>query len=48
MNIEKALRNLKKVKREMEEECLYKTNIEYKARQWLELVDDAISFLDDD
>lgn len=48
MNIEKALRNLKNVKREMEEECLYKTNIEYKARQWMELVDDAISFLDGD
>ncbi len=48
MNIEKALRNLKKVKNEMEIECLYKTNVEYKARPWMELIGDAISFLDGD
>lgn len=48
MNIEKALRNIKKVKNEMEEECLYKTDVEYKVRPWMELIDDAISFLDGD
>ena len=30
----------------MELECLYKTNIEYKAKPWLELVEDTIVFLD--
>ena len=30
----------------MELECLYKTNVECKAKQWLELVEDAIAFLD--
>lgn len=31
----------------MELECLYKTNVECKAKQWLELVEDTITFLDD-
>ena len=30
----------------MELECLYKTNVEGKAKQWLELVEDTIAFLD--
>lgn len=47
MNIKKALRNLKRIKREMEIDCAYHTN-EYKTQPWLELVDDAISFLDGD
>lgn len=48
MNIEKAIRNLKKVREDMRSEVLYKTNVAYKARPWMELVDDAISFLDGD
>lgn len=31
----------------MELECLYKTNVECKAKQWLKLVEDTIAFLDD-
>lgn len=31
----------------MELECLYKTNVECKAKPWLELVEDTIAFLDD-
>ena len=30
----------------MELECLYETNVECKAKPWLELVEDTISFLD--
>ena len=30
----------------MELECLYKTNVECKAKPWLELVEDTIAFLD--
>ena len=45
MNVERALLKLNKLKSEMELECLYKTNVECKAKQWLELVEDAISFL---
>ena len=30
----------------MELGCLYKTNVEYKAKQWLELVEYTIVFLD--
>ena len=30
----------------MELECLYKTNVECKAKQWLELVEDTIACLD--
>ena len=47
MNVERALLRLNKLKSEMELECLYKTNIECKAKQWLELVKDTIAFLDD-
>lgn len=48
MNIEKAIRNLKKLDEQMEEECLYHTGVEYRARPWRDLVTDAISFLDGD
>ena len=43
MNVE---RSLLKLNSEMELECLYKTNVECKAKQWLELVEDTIAFLD--
>ena len=46
MNVEQALLKLNKLKSEMELECLYKTNVECKAKQWLELVEDTIAFLD--
>lgn len=46
MNVERALSKLNKLKSEMELECLYKTNVECKAKPWLELVEDAIAFLD--
>ena len=46
MNVERVLLKLNKLKSEMELECLYKTNIECKAKPWLELVEDAIAFLD--
>lgn len=46
MNVERALLKLNKLKSEMELECLYKTNVEYKAKPWLELVEDTIAFLD--
>lgn len=47
MNVERVLLKLNKLKSEMELECLYKTNVECKAKPWLELVEDAIAFLDD-
>ena len=46
MNVERVLLKLNKLKSEMELECLYKTNVECKAKLWLELVEDAIAFLD--
>lgn len=46
MNVERSLLKLNKLKSEMELECLYKTNVECKAKQWLELVKDTIAFLD--
>ena len=46
MNVEQALLKLNKLKSEIELECLYKINVEYKAKQWLELVEDTIAFLD--
>ena len=46
MNVERVLLKLNKLKSEMELECLYKTNVECKAKPWLELVEDTISFLD--
>ena len=46
MNVERVLLKLNKLKSEMELECLYKTNVECKAKPWLELVEDAIAFLD--
>lgn len=46
MNVERVLLKLNKLKSEMELECLYKTNVECKAKQWLELVKDTIAFLD--
>lgn len=46
MNVEQTLLKLNKLKSEMELECLYKTNVECKAEQWLELVEDTIAFLD--
>ena len=45
MNVERVLLKLNKLKSEMELECLYKTNVECKAKPWLELVEDAIAFL---
>ena len=45
MNVERSLLKLNKLKSEMELECLYKTNVECKAKPWLELVEDAIAFL---
>lgn len=47
MNVERVLLKLNKLKSEMELECLYKTNVECKAKPWLELVEDTIAFLDD-
>ncbi len=47
MNVEQPLLKLNKLKSEMELECLYKTNVECKAKLWLELVEDTIAFLDD-
>lgn len=46
MNVERSLLKLNKLKSEMELECLYKTNVECKAKQWLELVEDIIALLD--
>ena len=46
MNVERALLKLNKLKSEMELECLYETNVECKAKLWLELVEDTIAFLD--
>lgn len=46
MNVERVLLKLNKLKSEMELECLYKTNVECKAKPWLELVKDTIAFLD--
>lgn len=46
MNVEQSLLKLNKLKSEMELECLYKTNVECKAKLWLELVEDTIVFLD--
>ena len=46
MNVERVLLKLNKLKSEMELECLYKTNVECKAKPWLELVTDTIAFLD--
>ena len=46
MNIERVLLKLNKLKSEMELECLYKTNVECKAKPWLELVKNTIAFLD--
>lgn len=48
MNVNKAIRNLKKVKDEMNNECLYHTDMKSKVNPWIELIDDAISFLDGD
>ena len=46
MNVERVLLKLNKLKSEMELECLYKTNVECKAKPWLELLEDSIAFLD--
>ena len=46
MNVERVLLKLNKLKSEIELECLYKINVEYKEKQWLELVEDTIVFLD--
>ena len=46
MNVEQALLKLNKLKSEIELEWLYKINFEYKEKQWLELVEDTIVFLD--
>ena len=46
MNVERVLLKLNKLKSEMELECLYKTNVECKAKPWLELVEDTIAFSD--
>lgn len=46
MNVERVLLKLNKLKSEMKLECLYKTNVECKAKPWLELVEDTIAFLD--
>jgi hypothetical protein len=46
MNVERVLLKLNKLKSEMELECLYKTNVECKAKLWLELVEDTIASLD--
>ena len=46
MNVEQSLLKLNKLKSEMELECLYKTNVECKAKPWLELVEDTIASLD--
>ena len=46
MNIERALLKLNKLKSEMKLECFYNTNVEYKVKPWLELVEDIIAFLD--
>lgn len=46
MNVERSLLKLNKLKSEMELECLYKTNVECKAKPWLELVEDTIALLD--
>lgn len=46
MNVERALLKLNKLKSEMEVECFYNTNAEYKMKPWLELLEDSIAFLD--
>ena len=46
MNVERALLKLNKLKSEMEVECFYNTNVEYKMKPWLELLEDIIAFLD--
>ena len=46
MNVERALLKLNKLKSEMEVECFYNTNVEYKMKSWLELLEDSIAFLD--
>lgn len=45
MNVERALLKLNKLKSEMDLECVYHTNVEYKVKPWLELVEDTIAFL---
>ncbi|WQJ54237.1 MAG: hypothetical protein [Vetruanivirus porcinprimi] len=35
MNVERALLKLNKLKSEMEVECFYNTNVEYKMKPWL-------------
>lgn len=46
MNVERALLKLNKLKSEMEVECFYNANVEYKMKPWLELLEDSIAFLD--
>ena len=46
MNVERALLKLNKLKSAMEVECFYNTNVEYKMKPWLELLEDSIAFLD--